>query len=74
MNRNDATPPDPDALGLGVGELMSLARSAGLESADESALQAFALAVAEQCAEIGDQYTTAKGNCGEAIRTHFGLG
>jgi len=72
MNENHDQPP---RLGLGVDELWEMADQAGIErSTDESALLAFALSIAENCAEIGDRYTVAGRNCGDEIRSRFGLG
>lgn len=74
MKPSDDTFPESDNTGLKVEELTRLAESAGLEAVDQSALMRFALAVAEQCAEIGDEFTTNDRNAGEAIRAYFGLG
>ncbi|GAB1578579.1 hypothetical protein [Bordetella petrii] len=73
MNENSPQPSDFDDLGISVDALDSLAESAGLRAPPE-ALMAFALAIAEQCAEIGDHYTVNGKNCGDEIRTRFGLG
>lgn len=74
MDLTNLIPMQNERGGIEPDELLGLAESAGLADADQSALLAFALAVAEQCAEIGDGYTSENGNCGEAIRTYFGLG
>ncbi|MBV7482186.1 hypothetical protein [Bordetella sp. BOR01] len=75
MNNDDTSLPDSDRLGIGPNELWEMAEVAGLtHSIDESTLLAFALAIAESCAEIGDDYNVDGRSCGNAIRTHFGLG
>ncbi|WP_155808149.1 hypothetical protein [Bordetella petrii] len=75
MDHKNPTPPEPERLGLTADELLRIAESANMPwSVDEGTLLNFALAIAEYCAEIGDQFTVDGRNCGEAIRSHFGLG
>jgi len=75
MDQNDLASSEPERLGLGADELLRIAESANMpRSVDEDALLNFALAIAEYCAEIGDRFTVDGRNCGDAIRSHFGLG
>lgn len=54
--------------------IFRMAAGAGLPRAQTTTeVLAFALAVAEYCAEIGDAYTVADSNCGREIRARFGL-
>ena len=66
--------PDSPQLGLSVAEVLAFAEAAGIEGVDQSALMDFALAIAEECAEIGDRYTDGENSCGDDIRARFGLG
>jgi len=74
MDLNDGKAEDSSKLGLGAEELFAFAEAAGLEGVEQTALMAFALAIAEECAEIGDRYSLDGRNCGDEIRTRFMLG
>lgn len=74
MDQNDDKTRDSDQLGLSADELAAFAESAGIEEIEPTALMAFALSIAEECAEIGDRYSLNGLNCGDEIRTRFGLG
>ena len=74
MDQNDDKSAGPDRLGLGVEELTAFADAAGIQDIEPSALMAFALSIAEECAEIGDRYSIDGRSCGDEIRSRFGLG
>ncbi|HYG46191.1 MAG TPA: hypothetical protein VEA17_24955 [Bordetella sp.] len=75
MNHDDTGLPNSDGLGIGPNELWEMAEASGVtRSVDESTLMAFALAIAESCAEISDHCSADGLRCGDAIRAHFGLG
>ena len=74
MNLRDGKSEDSDQLGLSAEELSAFAERTGLEDVEQTALMAFALLIAEECAEIGDLYSQNGRNCGDDIRTRFGLG
>jgi len=74
MNPNDDKSEGSDQLGLSAEELAAFAERVDLDEADQTALMAFALLIAEECAEIGDQYSQNGRSCGDEIRARFGLG
>lgn len=74
MDQNDDKSAEPDRLGLGIEELTAFADAAGIQDIEPSALMAFALSIAEECAEIGDRYSLNGRSCGDEIRSRFGLG
>jgi len=74
MDQNDDKARDSDQFGLSADELLAFAEAAGIEDMEPTALMAFALSIAEECAEIGDRYSLNGRNCGDEIRARFGLG
>ncbi|OZI48359.1 hypothetical protein CAL21_10865 [Bordetella genomosp. 4] len=74
MDQNNDRTRDSDQFGLSADELAAFAEAAGIEDIEPTALMAFALSIAEECAEIGDRYSLNGGNCGDEIRARFGLG
>ena len=74
MDQSNGKAQDAKRLGLSAEELLAFAEAAGLTEVDQTALMTFALSIAEECAEIGDRYSKNNGNCGDEIRSRFGLG